>query len=114
MAGGHADDVAARDFGAGTFAIVGLDGTITLLDPHSGATLATWAAPAGTVAAATFPHGVASVNLDGTVRIACVSGHTITQVAEARVGQVALGDRLVVSADGAEPIRVAKLPAICH
>jgi hypothetical protein len=60
---------------------------------------------------------VASVNLDGTVRVACVSGHTITQVAEAHVGKAAssvqvLGDRLVVSADGPDPIRVAKLPAV--
>jgi hypothetical protein len=51
------------------------------------------------------------------VRVACVSGHTITQVAEAHVGKAAssvqvLGDRLVVSADGPDPIRVAKLPAV--
>jgi hypothetical protein len=105
-------------FSEDMFVLVGGNGTITLLDPRSAATIATWSTPAADDAIA-FAHGVGAVALDGTVRLGCMSGRTITQAIEIHVGKVAsriqvLGNRLVVSADGPEPIRVAELNTPCH
>ena len=106
-------------FGAGVFVVVGADGTITLLEPRTGSALATWATPAGTLDAVAFPHGVAAIDVHGTVRIGCRAGATITQASEVSAGKAAtniqvLGDRLVVAADGPEPIRVATLTNPCQ
>jgi hypothetical protein len=110
--------VVRASFGAGMFALVGDGGKVILVDPHAGATLATWALD-GVSDAVAIPHGVVAVDLGGNVHVGCLSAGAIKPIAEVRVDRIAthvqvLGDRLVVSAGGPEPIRVATFTNPCE
>ena len=109
--------VARASYGAGRFVLVGSDGTVTLLDAKSGAKVATWGGQ-GTQDAAATGTTVVAIGSDGTVRVGCLTGTTVTEVAKASAGAAAtlvqlVGDRVVVSADGPDPIRVATLTSPC-
>lgn len=109
--------VARASYSAGRFVLVGSDGKVTLLDARSGATIATWGGE-GIVDAAATGTTIVTVGSDATVHVGCLAGSTVTEVAKASAGSAAtlvqlVGDRVVVSADGPDPIRVASLAAPC-
>jgi hypothetical protein len=112
------DHATRASYAAGVFVVVGADGTITLVDPKAGAIVTTWAAP-DTIDAVAIPHGVVALDLHGTVRVGCLASGAIKPVAEASAGAAAtrvqvVGDRLVVAADGPDPIRVAAFAPPCR
>jgi len=111
------ESVARASFSAGRFVLVSGNGKITLLDARSGATLATWGEPGIHDAVATG-NTIVAVDLKGTVHVGCVAGKVVSAVAQASAGSVAdivqvVGDRVVVSADGPDPVRVATLTSPC-
>lgn len=104
-------------FDAGRFVHVRGNGTITLLEARSGATLATWGGE-GITDAVARGNIVVAVGSDATVHVGCLDGGTVSEVAKASAGTVAtlvqiVGDRVVVSADGPDPVRVATLTSPC-
>ena len=112
---GLPDHATRASFGAGMFAVVGADGGVSLVDAHG---VTTWALK-DTVDAVAIPHGVVTVDLKGTVRVGCLANGAIKQVAEASAGSAAtrvqvVGDRLVVAADGPDPVRVAAFANPCR
>jgi hypothetical protein len=102
--------------GAAMFAAIGAAGAVALVRPADGAVLATWEIKA--VDAVPLPGGVAAVDLEGTVRIGCLEGGAIREVADADSGVKNaviqhLGGRLVVAGAGADPVRVATFANPC-
>ncbi len=109
--------VGRSSFSAGKFVLVSGDGTITLLDARSGSSLAAWGGPGIHDAVATG-NTIVAVDLQGAVHVGCVAGNVVREVAKASAGSVAdmvqvVGNRVVVSADGPDPIRVATLTSPC-
>lgn len=100
-------------FDAGRFVHVRGNGTITLVEARSGATVATWGGE-GISDAVARGNTIVSVGSDATVHVGCLAGGKVTEVAKASAGKVAnrvqiVGDRVVVEAEGPDPIRVATL-----
>lgn len=103
--------------GAGMFAALGAAGAVALLRPTDGAVLATWQIKA--VDAVPVTGGVVAIDFEGTVRVACLKGGTLQQVAEADSGvkSAVLGNvagELVVAGAGAAPVRVATFTNPCR
>jgi hypothetical protein len=103
-------------FNAGRFVHV-KGSAITLVEARSGATLATWAVE-GIVDAVATGNTIVAVDGQASVHLGCLAGGKVSEVAKASAGSVAtlvqvVGDRVVVSADGPEPIRVATLSSPC-
>jgi hypothetical protein len=102
--------------GAAMFAAIGAAGAVALVRPADGAVVATWEVKA--VDAVPVPGGVVAVDLEGTVRLGCLEGGAIRQVAEVDSGVASavvqhVGGRLVVAGAGAEPVRVATFANPC-
>jgi hypothetical protein len=102
--------------GSGTFAAVGAAGAVALVDPASGAVVATWDANA--IDAVPVPRGVVVVDLAGNVRVGCTSGNAIKNVFEIASGVPGaviqlVGDRIVVAGGGPEPVRAARFTNPC-
>ena len=82
-----------------------------------GAVIATWDVPAND--AVPVPHGVVAVDFEGNVRVGCVDGGVVREVANVASGARApiiqrVGDRIVVAGSDANPIRVATFANPCH
>ena len=110
--------VGRASFSAGRFVLVSGSGTITLLDARSGASIATWGGP-GIHDAVISGNTIVAVDLKGSVHVGCVAGKAVTAVAEISAGSAAdivqiVGDRVVVSTTGPDPIRVATLTSPCR
>lgn len=111
------DTVARSSFSDGRFVLVGADGTITILEARSGATLATWGR-SGIRDAVARGNTIVAVDIEANVLVGCIANGTVKTVATARAGTVGgfiqlVGDRVVVSADGPDPVRVAILTTPC-
>lgn len=96
----------------GRFTAIGATGQVVLVQASDGAVLATWNTEAND--AVPLPNGVAMVDASGNVRVACLDGSTLRQVAEAPTGLgnaivQLVGDQLVVAGASAAPVKVAKL-----
>lgn len=102
--------------GEGMFAMVGAAGQVALVRASDGAVLSTWDIDAND--AVPLPRGVATVGATGNVRVACLDGGGLRQVAEATTGLgnaivQLVGDQLVVAGASATPVKVAKLAPPC-
>lgn len=102
--------------GESMFAAIGATGQVALMRASDGAVLATWDTDAND--AVPLPRGVAMVDAAGNVRIACLEGAHLRQVAEAATGLgnaivQLVGDQLVVAGASATPVKVAKLAPPC-
>ena len=103
--------------GGGMFAATLTARGVALLRPSDGAVLATWDVPAND--AVPVPHGVVAVDFEGTVRVGCLDGGVVREVANVASGTRApiiqrVGDRIVVAGSDANPIRVATFTNPCH
>ena len=103
--------------GAGMFAAVGAAGEIALVRASDGTVVATWDAHA--FDAVPVAHGVVAIDLEGTVRVACLEAGGLRKVAEAASGAASaviqvVGDRLVAAGAGANPVRVARFASQCR
>ncbi len=102
--------------GEGMFAVIGAAGQVALVRASDGTVLSTWDVDAND--AVPLPRGVAMVDATGNVRVACLDGAGLRQVAEATTGLgnaivQLVGDQLVVAGASATPVKVAKLAPPC-
>jgi hypothetical protein len=103
--------------GAGMFAALGAAGAVALVRPSDGAVLGTWDVRA--IDAVPVPHGVVTVDLQGNVRVGCLEGGAVRQVAEIASGVAGaviqhVGDRIVLAGASANPVRVATFTNPCR
>lgn len=111
------DSVTRLDHGGGMFSAVGIGGAVALLHPADGTVLATW--DEHVYDAVPVERGVVVVDGQGTVRVGCLDGGRLRQVAEAASGAAGhiviqrVGDRIVVASGTPEPVRVATFSSPC-
>lgn len=102
--------------GAGMFAVISAPRGVALVRPSDGAVLATWDVAAHD--AVPIARGVIAVDDAGTVRVGCVEGAAIREIAHAASGAPSpivqqVGDRVVVAGGDPNPIRIATLARGC-
>jgi hypothetical protein len=103
--------------GGGMFAAIGAAGDVALVRPSDGAVLGTWDVHA--FDAVPVPHGIVAADMDGNVRVGCLEGDAIRQVAEVASGAFGpiiqlVGDRIVVAGRDTDPVRVATFANPCR
>jgi sorbitol-specific phosphotransferase system component IIBC len=101
------------------FAVTGHAGEVTLIRASDGHVLATWRGDSPVVDAVPIAHGVLSIDIKGTVRVGCLEHDALRTVAEASASASGVliqlvGDRVVVSDGGADPIRWATFANPCR
>lgn len=111
------DSVVRLGHGGGMFAAVGIAGAVALVRPSDGAVLATWDVHAAD--AVPVEHGVVVVDQQGTVRVGCLDGGGVREVATVASGASApiiqrVGDRIVIAGSDADPVRVAAFANPCR
>ena len=105
-------------FGAGSFAMTGASGEVALVDPAGGAVLATWKPATAAIDAVPVTGGVVAIDMKGTVYIGCVEHGKVRTTGQATAGAGAImvqlvGDRVVVSGAGSDPVRWATFTNPC-
>jgi hypothetical protein len=103
--------------GAGMFAVTLAASGVVLVRPSDGAIVATWDIKA--TDAVPVPHGIVAIDFDGLVRVGCLDGNAIKQVAEVPSGAKApivqhVGDTIVVAGAGATTVRTAAFANSCR
>jgi hypothetical protein len=106
-------------FGAGSFAMTRASGEVALVEPASGAVLASWKPATAAIDAVPVAGGVVAIDMKGTVYVGCVEHGKVRTTGEAAAGAGAImvqlvGDRIVVSGAGSDPVRWATFTNPCH
>jgi len=89
--------------GSGMFALSLADRGVALVRPSDGAIVATWDVQAWD--AVPVPHGIVAIDKDGVVRVGCLQGSAVREVAQVPSGQKLsiiqhVGDRIAVLGNG--------------